>query len=137
MNRNIFLLSLIIAIIGGGSILYAIGESGWLLSWTLGVFLGIYPFFFFYITRNLFYSKSDGVATESRLFRGKVNTPLLWTILIMKLVLTVSIILFIGTLGFVVHLPFIIGFMIMAPIVITIILVDTVRHKNNLIPYGK
>ena len=119
-------MSLIIAVIGGGSILYAIGEAGWLLSWTLGTLLGIYPFFFFYITRNLFYSKS-----------GKVNSPLLWVILIVKLVITVSIILFIGTLGFIIHLPFIIGFLIMAPIVITIILIDTIRHKNNLIPYGK
>jgi hypothetical protein len=126
MNRNIFLLPLIIAIIGGGSILYAIGQSGWLLSWTLGALLGIYPFFFFYITRNLYYSKS-----------GKVNSPLLWAIFIIKLVLTVSIILFIGTLGFIIYLPFIIGFLIMAPIVITIILIDTLRDKKNLIPYGK
>ena len=126
MNRNLFLISLIIAVIGGGSILYAIGEAGWLLSWTLGGLLGIYPFFFFYITRNLFYSKS-----------GKVNSPLLWVILIVKLVITVSIILFIGTLGFIIHLPFIIGFLVMAPIVIAIILINTVRHKNNLISYGK
>jgi hypothetical protein len=124
MNRNLLLLSLIIAIIGGCGILYVIGESECLVSWTLGSLLGIYPFLFFHITRNLFYSKS-----------GKINSYLLWSILAVKFIITLSVIIFIGTLGFILQTPFTIGFLVMAPTVLTILLIDNLRNKLTV--YGK
>ena len=126
MNRIVFLLSLLITIIGGISLLFIIKQSGWLLSWILGVCLGFYPFLFFRIAGNLFYRKT-----------GKLNSYLIWVILIVKLIITMLVILLIGSSGFIVHFPFMVGFIIVAPVVITIILIDSVRNKKSLMPYGK
>lgn len=124
MNRNILLLSLVISLLAGSSTLYIAGKSGWILSWSLGTLLGIYPFFFFYITRNIYYNKS-----------GKINGILLWAILIIKFIATALVILLLGNLRFIVYAPFIIGFIVMAPIILAIILVNT--FKNKQVSYGK
>ncbi|MBI5777870.1 MAG: hypothetical protein HZA49_00240 [Planctomycetes bacterium] len=124
MNRNILLLSLVISLLAGGSALYIAGKPGWVASWSLGTLLGIYPFFFFYITRNLYYGKS-----------GKINGILLWAILIMKFIATALVILLLGNLRFIVSAPFIIGFLIMAPIILTIVLINNLTNKQA--SYGK
>lgn len=124
MNRNIFLLSLVISLLGGGSTLYLSGKPGWILSWSLGTLLGIYPFFFFHITRNLYYGKS-----------GAINSVLLWSILIMKFIVTALVIWILGNLRFIVYAPFIISFVVMAPIILTIVIVNTLKNKQ--VSYGK
>ncbi|MEW6027127.1 MAG: hypothetical protein AB1599_07530 [Planctomycetota bacterium] len=124
MNRNIFLKSLAISLLGGGGVLYLTDKSAWITSWSLGTMLGIYPFFFFYITRNLFWSKS-----------GRINGILIWLILIVKFIITGLIIWLLGNLSFIIYAPFIIGFIAVAPVVLTIILIS--NFKNKQVSYGK
>ena len=113
-----------ISLLAGGSTLYIAGKPGWIASWSFGTLLGIYPFFFFYITRNIYYGKS-----------GKINGILLWAILIIKFIATALVILLLGNLRFIVYAPFIIGFVAMAPIVLIIVLINTLKNKQ--VSYGK
>ena len=149
MSKKIFLLSLLIGLMGGGLLLFAIGKSYWLLSWTIGVLLGIYPFIFWQITQTILnkvskYSQKTQDDPSRR--RGEVRgSPvrdeqprrlpfryyLLIVILAFKFIILSVIIICISNFNFIISTSFLIGFIIMAPIIVIMILMEQLTEYND------
>ncbi|MFH0889312.1 MAG: hypothetical protein V1871_08915 [Planctomycetota bacterium] len=147
MSKKIFILSLLIGLIGGGVFLFIIEKPQWLLSWVCGIFMGIFPFVFWQITRNVLYkstkcSKDDKIE-ENQTNRLSFRYYLLLAILVFKFIMLGILIILIGNLKFIIGTPFLIGFIIMVPIIITLLIVyqreqnSRENNKSILMFYGK
>ena len=119
MNRNVFLLSLLIAIIGGIIILLGVGKSEWLLSWMLGVSLGIYPFLFWGVIRSFVFNK------------GKSSKRILLpALLLVKFAILGFGLFLLSKTRLVAPMPFLAGFVITTPSILTAVIVNIVKHSE-------
>jgi len=133
MSKKIFLLSLLIGLMGGGLLLFAIGKSYWLLSWTIGVLLGIYPFIFWQITQTILNKlpKYSPKTQDEQPGRLPFKYYLLIVILAFKFIILSVIIICISNLNFIISTPFLIGFIIMAPIIVIMILMGQLTKYSD------
>lgn len=141
MSKKIFISSLLIGLIGGGVFLFIIEKPQWLLSWICGIIIGIYPFVFWQITQNVLYKltkcfKSDKIE-ENQPKRLSFRYYLLLVILVFKFIILGILIILISNLKFIIGTPFLIGFIIMVPIIIIMLLMGRQTEynvENEVIP---
>lgn len=147
MSKKIFIFSLLIGLIGGGVFLFIIEKPQWLLSWICGIVMGIYPFVFWQITQSILYkltksSKNDKIE-ENQPKQLSFRYYLLLIILAFKFIILGILIILISNLKFIIGTPFLIGFIIMIPIIITMLLLyqreqnSQEKNKSILMFYGK
>lgn len=147
MSKKIFISSLLIGLIGGGVFLFIIEKPQWLLSWICGIVMGIFPFVFWQITRNVLYkltkcSKDDKIE-ENQPKLLSFRYYLLFVIVVFKFIILGILIILISNLKFIIGTPFLIGLIIMVPIIITLLIVyqreqnSLEKNKSILMFYGK
>ncbi|MFH1231205.1 MAG: hypothetical protein V1709_06875 [Planctomycetota bacterium] len=135
MSKRILVFSLLIGLIGGGVFLFIIEKPQWFLSWTCGTIFGIYPFVFWWITQNILYkltrysnnNKTEDKQPKRLLFRYY----LFIIILAFKFIILSVIVILISKLEFIISTPFLIGFIIMAPIILTMILMGQLTKYSD------
>jgi Mn2+/Fe2+ NRAMP family transporter len=135
MSKRTFIFSLLIGFVAGVVLLYIIERSQWLLSWACGVILGIYPFVFWQIAQNILYKLtgySNGNRSEKKQpKRLPFRYYLLLVIVTFKFIILSVIIIFISKLKFIISTPFLIGFLIMAPIIVIMILIGQLTKYSD------
>jgi len=121
MNKNIVLLSFIIILLIGGSIMLIAGKSQWLLSWTLGVVLGTYPFLFWGITRS--FVLNNGKSSKRILLSG---------VLLIKFVILGAGLFLLSKIQFIIPTPFLVGLVITTPAILLPLIVDIIKNTRTL-----
>lgn len=127
MSKKILLLSLLVGL-AGGFVVYLINGlvTRWMMNWAGGVLLGIYPFAFWYWARPILSKSSKYLQNSSSQIVKKRRLPLQYyfiTFLIaVKFIIIGLIIIKISYLAFIMPVPLLAGFLIIAPLVLGMVL---------------
>lgn len=120
MNKNIIRLVLIIILIGGSGIILILDKSNWLISWALGVGLGVYPFFFW------------GLARTVTLKKGSPAKSLLVSfLLVTKFMLLGAGLFLLSKTQFIAPPPFLAGCLITPPAILLPLIADMIKNNNK------